>query len=258
MSHPDSIQLGASGEPVIIGGDAEQSEVFKRITLPQRDVRFMPPSPEPLTYDEIKLLEWWIQQGASFEGHLASVVITEDIKSLFLRRYGLDTTPKPWYETVRLAPLDSLKIVGLRKLGFTVKTLGAKNNLLDVEFRTQQLSEKKLEQLADVKTHITWLSLAQTNISDHWLSHISQFPNLTRLQLEKTDITDKGISILSNLPHLESLNIYGTKVTDNSLTHILKMKSLKRVYLWQTNISNGKIDAVRNQNPQLEFITGQD
>lgn len=256
MSHPDSLQLGGDDGPVIAGRNAEDSELFRRITLPQKSIKFMPPTADALTYDEIKTVEWWIQQGASFEDKVTALEIVEEMKPVLLRRYGLDTEPKPWYETVKLAPLDSTQIINLAKSGFTVKPLSAHNPLLDVKYSGNGLTKEQLQELEKVKDYITWLSLAHSNVQDDWLPILSRLSNLTRLQLEKTSISDKGIPALSALEHLEALNLYGTNVTDACLQDIQKMTGLKRVYLWKTKVSSGNVKKLKNNNPGLDIIIG--
>lgn len=257
MSHADSLQLGGEGGLAIAAGNLAESELFRRITLPQKNVKFMPPTNNVLTYDEIKTVEWWINQGAPFEDPVSAMNVTDNIKLVLLRRYGLDTDPKPWYETVKIAPADSTQIVALEKIGFTVKTLGASNPLLDIKYPGKDLTQEKIKELEKVKDHITWLSLAQTNIEDEWLSSLAKFSNLTRLQLEKTAVTDKAVAHLSGLKHLEALNLYGTQVTDGCLSEIEKIESLKRVYLWGTKVNTETVKNLEEKNEGLDIIVGE-
>lgn len=257
MSTMEAFQEGGDDGPVVAPGNTMESELFRRVTLPQKNIKFMPPNEDALTYDEIKTLEWWIDQGASFEDPVSALEVTDNIKPVLLRRYGLDTDPKPWYEMVKLSPVDSVLIDALQKIGFRVKTLGATNPLLDIKYTGDDLTLEKLKELEKVKSHITWLSLAQTNVEDEWLSAIAQFSNLTRLQLEKTSITDTGVAHLSNLGHLEALNLYGTEVTDECLSDIEKIGSLRRLYLWETKVRAETAKNLSEKNDELEVILGQ-
>ena len=257
MSHPDSLKQGGDSEDVLGAGNTEESELFRRITLPQKNIKFMPPTNNALTYDEIKTVEWWIEQGASFDGAVSSMEVTTNIKPVLLRRYGLDTDPKPWYETVQLEPLDSLQIENLRKNGFMVRSLGGTNPLLDVKYSGNNLTQTQMAELEKAKDHITWLSLAQTNVEDEWLSTVAKLTNLTRLQLEKTGISDSGVTLLSDLEHLEALNLYGTNVSDACLPALQKINSLKRVYLWETKVNIETAKAFQENNSELKIITGQ-
>lgn len=256
MATVEVLQEGGDDGPVVALGNTAESELFRRVTLPQKNIKFMPPTEEALTYDEIKTLEWWIEQGASFEDPVTAFEVTDNIKPVLLRRYGLDTDPKPWYEMVKLAPVDGMQIEALQKIGFKVRTLGATNPLLDIKYSGDDLTLEKINELEKVKNHVTWLSLAQTNIEDEWLASVGQFSNLTRLQLEKTSITDNAISHLSGLEHLEALNLYGTTVTNECLSDIEKIGSLKRVYLWGTKVTSENAKSLEDKNDELEVVIG--
>lgn len=257
MASIDSMLIGGDDGPAFLAGNVVESELFRRITLPQKNIKFMPPVGEPLTYDEIKILEWWIGEGADSDKKLTDLEVSESVKPALLRRYGIDTNPKPYYEMVNIAPLDSIVIINMEKNGFVVKTLGTSNPLLDVKYSGDNLTAEQLKSLEPAAEHITWLSLAQTNITDKGLTTVAKFNNLTRLQLEKTNISDVGVASLSSLEHLEALNLYGTKVTNNCLPEIKKMNSLKRVYLWQTDVTSNDAKTLEESNEELEVIIGQ-
>ena len=256
ISSPQFLQEGGENGPVIAPGDTDESEIFRRITISQENSKFMPPKGNPMSYDEIKVMEWWISNGADFEKKVAELEIPESIRPSLLRLYGLDTEPKPWYESVVVSPIDSTQLELLSANGFTIKSLGEQNNLLDIKYAQKNLGTNHLQVLNGAKDHITWLSLAQSNVTDELLSSVGSFANLTRLQLEKTAISDQGIAALTNLEHLEVLNIYETNVTDSCLQDLLKIKSLKRVYLWKTAVTENAITSVQDENPDLEFILG--
>lgn len=261
MSHPDSMMQIGNNEVVIKGGNVTQSELFRRITLPQSSVKFMPPTNKVLSYDEIKTVEWWIEQGgADFDERLSQLNISEDMSAILLRTYGIDTSPKPYYEKVSIAPADSLAIVDIMKKGFTVKSLGGDNNLLDVKYSGNKLSSELINSLEPIKDHITWLSLGNTNISNEMLSEVGKFKNLTRLQLEKTAVGgDAGVKQLKNLNHLEALNLYNNEgVTDSSIETLKQMAGLKRVYLWGgTQVSKEKATELSETNKNIEVILGE-
>ena len=258
MSHPDSMMQIGNNEVVIKGGNVGQSELFRRITLPQSSAKFMPPTNNVLSYDEIKTVEWWIDQGADFDGRLSQLNISDDMSAIFLRTYGIDTSPKPYYEKVSIQPADSLAIVDISKKGFTIKSLGGDNNLLDVKYSGNELSSELINSLEPIKDHITWLSLGNTNISNEMLSEVGKFKNLTRLQLEKTAVGDAGVTQLKNLNHLEALNLYNNEgITDSSIEILKQMSGLKRVYLWGTQVSKEKAKELSEINENIDVILGE-
>lgn len=254
MEHPDSLLQGGENGSIIIAGNTAESELFKRITLSPKSQKYMPPVGEPLTYSEIQLLDWWIANGADFTMKIDERITTGPIKSILSKNYGIDTTPKPWYETVKMNPVDSLVIEKLINQGFSVKKLGEANHLLDIKYNDETLNEEKIKSLVDVSEHITWLSFAKSNISDSHLNYISQFPNLTRLQLEKTQLTDAGIKQLSSLEHLESINLYETRVSEKCLEDLTKISSLRRIYLWNTSVDKTLAQEIISNNPEMEII----
>jgi uncharacterized membrane protein len=62
----DHLQRGSEDGPVVVAWYPGQSELVRRITLPRDDDDFMPSNGKnPLSPDEIKLIEQWIAAGAS-------------------------------------------------------------------------------------------------------------------------------------------------------------------------------------------------
>ncbi|GAA4469621.1 hypothetical protein GCM10023189_56910 [Nibrella saemangeumensis] len=59
-----------SGKPAILPGDAEHSEIIRRITHKDPDQR-MPKKGDPLTDEEIRILTDWVEQGAEWGTHWA-------------------------------------------------------------------------------------------------------------------------------------------------------------------------------------------
>lgn len=256
MHQADLFMEGGENGPVIAPGNTIESEMFRRVTLQQHNEKFMPPNGEPLSYDEIKMLEWWINDGADLEKELVGYEIPVPIQQVIRRLFGLDTQPKPWYESVKIPAVDSLSLISLVDAGFSVKKLGYGNPLLDIKFSGEELTLAKLTKLADAGENITWLSLAGTDIKDEWVAIISKFPNLTRLELQKTMVSDDSVEFLGALEHLESLNLYGTNVTDSCLSVIKNMPQLRRVYLWGTRVTAENAIALQNDRIDLEVEIG--
>ncbi len=254
MSHPDSLLAGGNGGIVLMGGNVEESELFRRITLPPTNVKFMPPTANVLTYDEIKTLEWWIKKGAGFTETVIEMGTTDDMASVLKRRFGLDATIRPWYERVQIPRLDSLKVTELRQFGFNVRALGTSNPLLDVSYLGRDLTEEKITALQNAGKHVTWLSLGDTNIENDWLKGISGFTNLTRLELNQTTVSDAGIAYLTALVNLEVLNLYGSAVTDDVLPLLREFPQLKRVYLSGTKVSSEKAQIMDKETKDLQII----
>ena len=146
----------------------------------------------------------------------------------------------------------------LTELGFSGSPLASENNFLDIRYNKLGVtpSVSDLEALAQAKEQITWLNLANRNISDEMLSTIGTFSNLTRLQIQQNPITDKGITALAKLKNLESLNLYGTEVTDAALSTIEQLPNLEKLFLWQTKVTPEGVENLQSKLPKLKVELG--
>lgn len=256
LTNQEGISSGGEQGEVLIAGDAHESELFRRVTLPQNNKKFMPPSGEPLTFSEIKLLEWWINAGASFDSRLTDNTLPNDMKALLLRDFLVDVSDKPHYERIQISPVPVETLDKLAAAGFKTEPLAADNHFLEVELASDSIDLEQVKVLLEAKEQITWLDLAGKGITDPALTVIGQLPNLTRLRIEKNAITDEGIRQLENLSHLQYLNLYGTQITDEALTSIKQIKALNNLYIWQTSINQEAIDALSEERPDLAIDTG--
>lgn len=67
-THDRAFAATESGEPAIVPGKPDDSELLKRITSPDESTR-MPPEGKPLTAAESEILRKWIAQGAEWTKH---------------------------------------------------------------------------------------------------------------------------------------------------------------------------------------------
>ena len=256
MATPELLMEGGKNGAVLVAGNARESELFERLILPYSSEKHMPTKGEPFTYQEIAILQWWINEQASFEAKVSELRLDGDIPPTLFSLYGMDTKPKPWYEKVKLPSLSDEALAPIIQEGFKLTSLSADNHLLEVSFRGDNFSTDKLESLSAFKEHITRLYLENMDLKDEDLQIIGTFPNLTRLRLQQNPITDEGIIHLADLGHLETLNLFGTKISDKSLNTISKISTLKKVYLWQTNVSASAVSTLQREKPELDIDTG--
>jgi len=252
----EDIMFGGDYGDVLAAGSPLESELFRRLTLPQSSKKFMPPKGDPLTYSELKLLEWWILNGADFDQKLLDDEVPEQIHALLLRDYGVDTKPKPYFERVAVAPLPEETFTQISQAGFLARHLADENNFLEVTPSRSSVNMEQLQTLSAAKEQITWLNLSNQEITDDMLATLGQFTNLTQLRLENNPITDKGMDNLTGLAHLETLNLYGTAITDETLGKLDKFPALKKLYLWQTEVSPEAVEALEKNRPGLTVNTG--
>ncbi|GAB3687282.1 hypothetical protein GCM10027592_00620 [Spirosoma flavus] len=87
----EAVAPAKSGKPAIIPGDADASEMIRRLTLTDPDER-MPLDHPPLKPEEINLLRKWIDQGAEWGDHWAYQSVKKpDVPRIgtFLSRLGV-------------------------------------------------------------------------------------------------------------------------------------------------------------------------
>ncbi|MCB0493303.1 MAG: hypothetical protein KDC93_12900 [Cyclobacteriaceae bacterium] len=249
----EGITNGGDNGPAIKPNKPLDSELFIRITLPQEHVKFMPIKSSPLTYGEIQLIKWWIEEGAPHDTKLTALSINENIEYFFNKDYNFNPNPKPIYEVSEIAPASPQYLMDLKSKGYIIQHLAQNNNYLAVAVsgNSPKLTLDMLEQLLPIKDNITWIDFRGQNLTDQHLGLLGSFDNLTRLNIQNNPITDKGIQLLAQLRYLESLNAIQTQITNESLAHLVKMESLKRMYLWQTLVAKDAIDAILKERPDL-------
>ena len=60
----EGVMRGGENGPILIPGQADQSEIIRRLQLPRSDEESMPPKGKVLQKSEIELIALWIEQGA--------------------------------------------------------------------------------------------------------------------------------------------------------------------------------------------------
>ena len=85
MDEPSLILKGGEDGKVIEPGNAEASDMVKRLLLPRNDEDHMPPKEKPqLKENEIALIHWWIAAGAPFDKKTKELEQPEKIRPALL------------------------------------------------------------------------------------------------------------------------------------------------------------------------------
>jgi len=250
----DNLMKGGENGIVIEPGHPFQSELFKRVTLPQSNFKFMPPKGIPLTYGEIQILQWWIEEGASKSARLTSHKISENIKHILNSEFAYDTSPKSFVEIHRVTEPEKDNLILLEKNNFTPGFLSKNSSFLDIRYNSESIEIKNLEAMQTVSEQITWLDLRNSGITDEMLILIGNLPNLTKLRLDGNPVTEKGIAYLEGLKHLEMISLYNTEVGKGCLRSLIKLPSLRKLYLGKTSIVKEDIAEIEKIRTDLEVI----
>ncbi len=260
---------GSDGATTVIAKNTKDSLLLVRANLPKDDDDHMPPSDEPqLTKEEIAVLKWWIETGASETATVASLKAPADVEGALavLLAKGLPKTEAVAKVTKPKAkPLTDAEKKQVAEISAKMQALNA--SLMPLAQDTEQLrlgvinaadkfGDKELALLAPIATQILWVDLSRSQVTDAAVETLAKMTNLERLHLENTKITDAGLAKLGALPNLEYLNIYGTKTTDGGIAKLASAKGLKKLFVWETGVTQAGAKALEGQVPGLKVNVG--
>ena len=247
LDSKDAVFKRSADAQVVIPGNAEKSDLYRRVSLPPGDDDIMPNEGEPLPKVQIVLIRDWINQGASWPD-TASFTKSDTPTTASKDTRTTDHKPTP----------DELKAIAqLEALGVSARPIAMNSNWREASFHLlgSNVTDTTLAPLKGILGLVD-LNLGGTKITDTGLANLSGLMNLARLHLEKTDVTDTGLSNLKNLTNLVYLNLYGTKITDEGLDSLKALANLKHLYLWQTKVSDAGVGNLQKALPKLDISRG--
>lgn len=224
-----AVVKGGESGAVLRPGGAKESELFRRLLLPEDDDEAMPPTGKArLSASETEILRRWIQAGAPGPGATVTVDIADlvaapvpeaapDYRS-FSRQLAELENSLP----VRFAPVSEKPTDGL-----ILRTVSA----------ASEVDDRVLERLAPVAALIVDAELARTAVTDEGLAALGRFQNLRRLDLAHTRVTAGGLKHLTSLARLETLNLVGTATNDEAWASLRQLPGLLRIHTYGTAMS---------------------
>ena len=254
-SYSNLLKGGSSGIP-INKSDPRKSLLIRRITMPTSELKYMPPDGEPVSFDEIKTLIWWINNLDKSNENLVSLKVEDDIKESLEMLYSLNFTEKQWFEKISIDKIDESLVQNIDKSVFQIKFISDEKKFLSVKYLQKNVSVSDIEKLQKISKYIAYFTAKSSNISNELIKGISNFENLVKLEIQDNNIDDESIKILQSLKNLEILNIHNTKITSKSIEILKTFKNLKRAYVWGTSISRSEIDQFNRKEEKLKLIGG--
>ena len=259
MHTPEALLNGGESGPAFIPGSVEQSDMMKRLYLPESHDDHMPPKGKlQLTNDQIKLLAWWIEQGAPFDKRVAELNVDEPLQAVLNTLVDPDANKSEVEKLLdgNVTPANSEVVDKLHDKGLLVAPLKTEVHWLKASLSEQLSADSLMNDLTLLSEQLTWLDLGESATTDRALSSLGSFKNLTRLHLENTRITDEGLIHLKDLAYLEYLNLYGTRVSDKGIQQLAGLRNLKRLYVWQTQVTAEGVARLQEELPGLEVNLG--
>jgi uncharacterized membrane protein/mono/diheme cytochrome c family protein len=259
LDSPEGIRKGGDTGPALVASNTSESELIRRIWLPEDHELHMPPrGRKPLTVAEAELLRWWVEQGGAFSQLVAQADPPRIVREILEQIAGPMDVRRPPILRTQVASVDAGAVERAKNLGLSITPLSDDAGFLQVHCinAADPCGTAQVEMLLPLAEQITFLDLSRTGIGDQDLAIIGRLPHLTRLRLEQTAITDAGLTHLSGLQHLEYLNLYGTAITDVGLQSLSSLENLRSLYLWQTAVTQAGAERLRQQLARLEVKLG--
>jgi YHS domain-containing protein len=220
---PEAIRAGGTSGAVFVAGDAETSELVRRLKLPLADEEHMPPDDKPqLDPLEQALLAGWIRAGAPFEGRVEAL---HESQSLQVK----PAAPAP------IVPADAAALAHLRDALVHVQPMARGSNGLWIDFAAiaPKVDDALVLKLVEpVKGQVVELALARTRVGAATLELCARLEHLERLDLRDTKLDDAGLAKLGTHANLRELVLARTSITAASVPLLLSLPKLDHVFLW--------------------------
>ena len=252
----DLLMKGGKSGPGIKTGDASHSELMKRILLDIQDDKRMPPKgKKQLSNEEVRVLYWWIQNGAS-----SSTTITEVKKNDTIQVFLSTATVKeePTLNLPTIKKVDSLLLTKLKMEKWEIHDISKGSPYLDVSaISFSSLNNENLPAINGIAPNIAWLHLGNTQINNQAMQIISKCTNLLKLNLSYTAISSVSVHEIKKLTKLQFLNLINTRLDDNGLRQLCMMTGLKKIYCWNTGVTKQAVEECRKKYPGIRIDIGE-
>lgn len=249
---PEALMAGGWSGPVLVPGNAQDSELLKRIWLPLDDPGRMPPKGKAqLEASQVKALEWWINNGAAFDASLKRDEVPSELEPLLPQISETQVASEP---ALSSAPPDESLLNSLLERQVFIQRIQQDDQRLWVAFPAlaDQVTDETVEELLPLAPFIAWLDLSNTQITSQALATIVQMPELTELNLRETRIEAEALQVFTEHEKLERLNLSLVPLNDSVVDTLLKIPNLRKVYLGGTQLSAAAIQ--RLTEPRIEVI----
>ncbi len=205
------ILQGSENGAIIKLGNAQDSELYRRLNLNPNDEEFMPAGGKPpLKPYEIELIKQWI---IAKNPETSTFTFSKpNLPAVIEQKAAPDYRPK-LREALALAEKLRIKLIP-RSL---IPTDGL---ILRTASNPKRCTDETLAQLAPFSDLIVEAELSRTLITDKGLNTVRHFKNLQSLDIAFTRVTNQSIEPILELKALKKLNVSGTHITEPALKRL--------------------------------------
>src|SRR5438876_450647 len=159
LDSKEAAMKGGKDGVIIVAGDADKSEMYRRITLPKGNDDVMPNEGDPLTKEQTELIRDWINQGADWPETAQAATAAEPSNPLA----HLPPDFKP-------GPNEAKTASKFAQLGVDIRPIAMNTHWTEANFRPQgtSVTDTAIAPLKDLSS-LTDLNLAGTKITDSCL-----------------------------------------------------------------------------------------
>jgi uncharacterized membrane protein len=263
---------GGKAGAVIVKGNANGSDLMRRVTLSPGQDDFMPKEGKtPLTDAQVAILQWWIDAGAATGVTVADLKASPAVLALLTAQVhrGTAGAPPAVARSVNESAADAANQPEQKPDAKFLKLLADANFMA----RPVSLSDPRLivspiapgahytaaqvAVLGQAASVIVDLDLRNAGLGDDMIAPLQQLGALEHLRLDRNALNDHSVGQLATLGKLTSLSLYGNQgVTDASIEGIARMASLQKIYLWQTGVTPAGVQKLKQLKPALFIDSG--
>ena len=155
---------------------------------------------------------------------------------------------------VLLLPTLPATLMWLKQLGLIVQPIAKGIGYVDLSaMNAALLNDVQAQKISILDSHLVWLNLANTKITNKGIANLSSCKNVIKLNVAYTSLNDDAIGLLNQFTKLSYLNIVGTSITDNGLAKLNLSNNFKSLYCWNTKITQGGVDQFRKRYPNIQI-----
>jgi hypothetical protein len=258
LDAPEYLHSGGDSGPSLIAGNAGESLIVQRLLLPYNDEQHMPPEgrTQP-TVNEIALIRWWVDEGASLEIRLLDASLPGGIVEELLAD-KMQSAGHPLVPTEAPEPPAEEAIVALRQQGTIILPVSElemwmQANLLNVQ---DSLMPETIAQLLDVRDQLIWLSCTGKSITTAMMKQVAMLKNLRKIDFRRCQFEQGSLQHLSSLSNLKVLNLSGASFDAEEITAV-KLPEVEILNLGLTGIGEPQLPALQDAfpNANIEITT---
>lgn len=258
LDQPEKIMAGGENGVPFKWGDAANSDLIRRIHLPDNDDDRMPPKGKKnLTAEEAVLLGWWIGANGGFDKKVYQLSVPdsikpalESLKKAVVEKQVLPALPEEKVEAADPAILEKFKANGL-----VVVPVAAGSNYLSVT-AGPEFKYNGLDFLQPLLPQLLELKLSRLEVKDEALLQLKGALHLQELVIDHSSVTDAGMESIAALQSLRKLNLVGTKVTSAGVLKLSGLKQLQVCYLHQSGVKGSDWANLKKALPSVRIDTG--